>query len=259
MGIKIIFFDVDGTLKSFNNAGITERVLRALQELKEKGIKIFIATGRAPYAVPRFEGISFDGYLCYNGAYCYDEDSVLYSKPVDKEDLYQFLKNAEELNEPVIVSGKDEMCANGYSEILDEYLSFAPLKYPSNNLDYFNNYIEGDIYQLLSSGTPERDKDYLKGCKNLKIARWWQHASDVTHDNCSKSIAIQKVLEAYDFTRKEAMAFGDGGNDQDMIEYVGLGVAMENAAEAVKAVADHVTDSAEEDGVVTALKHFGIL
>ena len=110
MAIKIIFFDVDGTLKSFNNPGITEPVLHALQKLKEKGIKIFIATGRAPYAVPHFEGISFNGYLCYNGAYCYDEDSVLYSKPLDKKDLYQFIENAKKQNEPVIAAGKDEMC-----------------------------------------------------------------------------------------------------------------------------------------------------
>ncbi|MDI9540063.1 MAG: Cof-type HAD-IIB family hydrolase [Bacillota bacterium] len=259
MAIKIIFFDVDGTLKSFNNPGITEPVLHALQKLKEKGIKIFIATGRAPYAVPHFEGISFNGYLCYNGAYCYDEDSVLYSKPLDKKDLYQFIENAKKQNEPVIAAGKDEMCANGYGEKLNEYLSFAPLKYPSNDLNYFNEFIEGDIYQMMASGKPEKDEEFLKDCKHLKIARWWDHAFDLTSDSCSKSIAIQKVLEAYGFQREEAMAFGDGGNDLDMIEYVGLGVAMENASEEVKKAADYITDSVEDDGVVSALKNFNII
>ncbi len=259
MAIKIIFFDVDGTLKSFNNSGITEPVLHALQKLKEKGIKIFIATGRAPYAVPHFKGIYFDGYLCYNGAYCYDEEGVLYSKPLDKKDLHQFIENAKKQNEPIIAAGKDEMCANGYSEILDEYCGFALMKHPSNDLDYFNRFIEGDVYQLMASGKPEKDEDFLKDCKYLKIARWWDNAFDVTSDSCSKSMAIQKVLEAYNFRREEAMAFGDGGNDQDMIEYVGLGVAMENASESVKAVADHITDSVEDDGVVTALKFFDII
>lgn len=259
MQIKIIFFDVDGTLKSLNNPGITAEVLQALQKLKEKGIKIFIATGRAPFVVPKFEGISFDGYLCYNGAYCYDEDGVLFSKPLDKSDVYQFLKNADKLNEAVIAQGKDEMCAKGYSEYLKQYLDFAPMDYPSNDLAYFNKFIEEDIYQFLAGGEVDKDEAYLKDCKHLKIARWWDYAFDLTRDNCSKSNAIEKVLEVYNIKREEAMAFGDGGNDVDMIEYVGLGIAMENASESVKEVADYITDSVEEDGVVTALKHFGIL
>ncbi|MGI6607655.1 MAG: Cof-type HAD-IIB family hydrolase [Erysipelotrichaceae bacterium] len=259
MNIKIIFFDIDGTLKSLNNSDITKVVLKALQKLKEKGIKIFIATGRAPYTVPKFEGISFDGYLCYNGAYCYDKDGVLYSEPLDKKDVRQFLENAEKLNEPVAAAGKDEMRVSGYGEILDQYMKVASIVYQPADLDSFNRFTEGDIYQLMAAGTADMEKEYLKGCRYTKITRWWDLAFDAISVNCSKSTAIQKVLEAYNIKKEESMAFGDGGNDYDMIEYVGLGVAMANAAEEVKSVADYITDSAEDDGVVTALKHFGIL
>ena len=67
------------------------------------------------------------------------------------------------------------------------------------------------------------------------------------------------MLAYYGIDRSECMAFGDGGNDQDMLAYAGIGVAMGNALEEVKKIADHVTDSADEDGIYTACKHFGLL
>ena len=59
--------------------------------------------------------------------------------------------------------------------------------------------------------------------------------------------------------REECMAFGDGGNDIPIIEYAGIGVAMGNATDDVKAAADYVTDTVDEDGIVTALEHFGVI
>ena len=55
------------------------------------------------------------------------------------------------------------------------------------------------------------------------------------------------------------MAFGDGGNDKTMLEYVGLGIAMGNAVEDVKEIADYITDSVSEDGIYTALVHYGFI
>ena len=60
-------------------------------------------------------------------------------------------------------------------------------------------------------------------------------------------------------TREKCMAFGDGGNDIPIIEYAGIGVAMGNATDDVKAAADYVTDTVDEDGIVTALQRFGVL
>ena len=58
---------------------------------------------------------------------------------------------------------------------------------------------------------------------------------------------------------EDTMAFGDGGNDHEMLEYVHVGIAMGNASDDVKAVADYVTDSVDEDGILHALEHFGVL
>ena len=66
-------------------------------------------------------------------------------------------------------------------------------------------------------------------------------------------------MNHFGFTPNEAMAFGDGENDIPMLTHVGIGVAMGNASDAVKACANYVTTSVEEDGVVRALEHFGFL
>ena len=63
---KIIFFDVDGTLVPLKE-GIRPRTVEALQKLRQNGIRLCIATGRAPMEVPKFEGLSFDAFLTYNG------------------------------------------------------------------------------------------------------------------------------------------------------------------------------------------------
>ena len=62
-----------------------------------------------------------------------------------------------------------------------------------------------------------------------------------------------------DVYKRQTISFGDGGNDVDMLEYTGIGVAMGNATEAPKSVADYVTDDVDHDGIMNALKHFGIL
>ena len=74
-----------------------------------------------------------------------------------------------------------------------------------------------------------------------------------------KRAGITAVLEKYGISRADTMAFGDGGNDCDMLEFVGTGVAMGNAADAAKAAADYVADDVEHDGIFKALKHFKLI
>ena len=77
--IKIIFFDIDGTLIAMDQDTISEKTLEALKRLQEKGVKLCLATGRGPMLVPHFEGVEFDAFLTYNGSYCYDHSGTLYS------------------------------------------------------------------------------------------------------------------------------------------------------------------------------------
>lgn len=83
--------------------------------------------------------------------------------------------------------------------------------------------------------------------------------ADIIARGNSKSKGIDHVLEYYGIALKDTMAFGDGGNDIPMLGHAGIGVAMGNASDEVKAAADYVTTSVDEDGIMNALKHFGVL
>ena len=76
--IKAAFFDVDGTLVSFNTHKISELSKKAILTLKQKNIKVFVATGRALYQIDNLDNIEFDGYITFNGSACYINNKEIY-------------------------------------------------------------------------------------------------------------------------------------------------------------------------------------
>ena len=89
----------------------------------------------------------------------------------------------------------------------------------------------------------------LEGTKETQITAWWDKAADIIPLNCGKGNAVNAVLDYYGFSKEEAIAFGDGKNDIEMLEAVGTGVAMGNAGDEVKARAAAICRPVEEDGV----------
>lgn len=89
--IKIAFFDIDGTLVDFQKKYMTEKTRQALCALRANGIRICIATGRTPMTVPKFEGVAFDAYLTFNGAYCYDAQGTILSRTIPGQDVERLI------------------------------------------------------------------------------------------------------------------------------------------------------------------------
>ena len=176
---------------------------------------------------------------------------------MDKKDIETFVENAKRLNKAVTLAGINKMGCNFDDEILEEYFMIA--NQHVHVLDEFNNFMEEEIYQMMVATTEDQNELILENTTTLKVARWWDKACDIIPCNGGKDIGIQKILDYFNFSKEEAMAFGDGGNDISMLKYVGTGVAMGNAKDDVKAIADYITDSVQEDGIVSALKHFEIL
>ena len=95
--------------------------------------------------------------------------------------------------------------------------------------------------------------------KNSAASRWHFSFADVNPKCSGKNVGIDKIIEYYSIDLSETIAFGDGGNDISMIKHAAIGVAMGNANDDVKEVADYVTDSVDEDGIYNALKHFNLI
>ena len=95
--------------------------------------------------------------------------------------------------------------------------------------------------------------------KNSQITRWNRYGVDIVPKGCSKRTGIEKVLEKYSLTWENVIAFGDGENDYEMLKFAKYGVAMGNSDPILLTGEFTVTDSAEQDGIVSALKQFNLI
>ena len=164
--IKIIFFDIDGTLIAMDKETISEKTLEALGRLQKNGIKLCIATGRGPMALPHFDGVEFDAFLTYNGSYCYDENGTLYSNAIPIKDVEMIVENATVLGRPVALATKDRLAANGADQDLIDYYAFGGGKV--NVAEDFDEVKQQEVYQVLMGLQKE---DYDKVLKDVKAAK----------------------------------------------------------------------------------------
>ena len=245
--IRIIFFDIDGTLIDPQTGVTSPNTVFTLRRLQERGVKICISTGRAPSEVPDFGGLTFDAYCTYNGSLCYAGSEILHSNPIPPQDVAQVLKNAAGIGRPAAVATRSRLAANGWDQDLADYYRLAKLELTV--APDFDLACREDVYQILVGCRRDEHAALIREAQGVKIAVSWDRAVDVIPANSGKGIAIARVLAHFGLEASQAMAFGDSFNDLDMLRVVGTGVAMGNAAEQLKAVADDVCGPVSEDGI----------
>lgn len=252
--IRIVFFDIDGTLLKMGETEMTPLMKQALHVLQKNHIKICLATGRGMMAIPDFHGIEFDAVLAFNGSYCIADNQVILKHPLPETDVHRIIENAAEAGRPVSIATAKEMVANGRDQDLEDYYAIAHEELVVS--DKFEEYAQQEVYQMMLGCDMEERKHILDGTQHAKLAAWWDRAVDVIPLEGGKGAAIEQVLHYYRITKEESVAFGDGANDIDMFQAVGTGIAMGNASEEVKAMADEVCGSVQEDGIYTwVLQH----
>ncbi|WPC37735.1 Cof-type HAD-IIB family hydrolase [Brachyspira hyodysenteriae] len=263
--IKAVFFDIDGTLVSFNTHKISDSSKEAIKILRDKGIKVFIASGRALYQIDNLDGLEFDGYITINGGSCFINDNgsykEIYRVALDKNDLFSLIAYLNKDKFPCTVVTSDNVFINYTDDIIVHLYTMANVKIPQA-ID-FNDYVINNYDKILQLNifVDENKEKYLMDnvLKNSKSSRWHFSFADVNSKYSGKEVGIDKIIEYYGIDLSETMAFGDGGNDMGMIEHAAIGVAMGNANESVKKIANYITDDVDNDGVYKALKHFNIL
>lgn len=255
--IKAVFLDVDGTLISHEEGGVPESARTALEELRKKGVKVFASTGRHIRELKRLPlgGVTFDGYVTLTGQICLDGEEKLISEvAIEKEDADRMLDIFDQCEVPVLIVEKDGM----YINFVNDHVHRVQ-KAISSPVPAVGTYTGNTIYQFVIYA---RKKEAVKIAGNLEgciITSWNPEAVDVTSKRAGKARGICRMIEKFGIRKDEIMAFGDGENDIDMIEFAGIGVAMGNADEEVKRCAGYVTDDVSRDGVRKALEYFGML
>lgn len=255
--IKIIFFDIDGTLVDPATRQIPESTKETLRKLRERGILLCVATGRPPASLPDFSGLHFDVFSTFNGSLCYTDTETIYANPVSQKDVDQVLKNAAELGRPVSIAVRHRLAANGVDRDLADYYHLAGLVLAKDT--DFDDVCKEPIYQIMLGSREEEHAAILRGTENLKIAISWDRAVDVIPADSGKGTAISQILAHFRLDASQAMAFGDSYNDLDMLQAVGTGVAMGNAAQALKDIADDVCGHVSEDGIYHYCRSHGLI
>ena len=245
--VKIVFFDIDGTLVDPRTTRVSEKSLLTLRKLRENGIMCGIVTGRAPASLPDFGGFHFDVMSTFNGCFCYTDTEVIYSNPIDPGEVRTVLKNAAALGRPVSIAVRDRLAANGIDPDLTAYYRLADLELTVS--EDFELVCQEDIYQIMLGCREPDHAAIIRGAEQVKLAISWDRAVDVIPLTGGKGSAIRHILAHFHLDPSEALAFGDGQNDMEMFQAVGTGVAMGNAAPQLKAVADQVCGTVFDDGI----------
>ncbi len=255
--IKAVFFDLDGTLLSHTQGRIPESTLQALERLKQKGILVFLATGRHITELRRLLGntLDFAGMVTLNGQLCLDRQGrIVLEAPFQGKDLDTILEAFHSREYPMILVEQEQM----YINYIDDYV-VQTQKEISSPLPRVGEYTGAKLYQAVLYGDPSRLQKFNQRLIAAKINWWNPLGVDVIDDRGGKEEGIRFFLEQYGISPEEIMAFGDGQNDIGMLRYAGIGVAMGNAMEEVMPWADYVTDHIDRDGVSKALAHFELI
>lgn len=257
--IKAVFLDIDGTLISFKTNKIPESTQKAITSLREKGIKVIVATGRSINSLDHIKHITFDGFITFNGSYCITtEGKVMYKTYINAADIKNLVSYAQNFPLSYSLMYEDKVEINDATpEVVGMYghvnLPVPPI-HDKENIDT-DHVLQANIFM-----GPEDEKRFMETIMpNSSASRWTPLFADVNHGGISKSTGIKQFCDYFGIDISQTMAFGDGGNDIEMLKFTRIGVAMGNANANVKEIADYITDDVDNHGIESALLHFGVL
>lgn len=252
--IKAIFFDIDGTLVSFKTHTIPQSTIDAVSEVRKKGIKVFIATGRPVPFINNLGTLEYDGIMAVNGAsFTTADGNVVFEKFVDKDDAERMLRYANDQDMAVAFATSDAAYVINPNDKFDAVFELLNLSRPA---ELGTEGLEGKkVMQVIAFFDEKEEKNILNNVlTNCNTHRWHPDFADCICKGINKATGIDDVIKHYGIDISEVMAFGDGGNDVEMLRHAGVGVAMGNASNEVKKYAKVVTESVDNDGVARILR-----
>lgn len=254
---KILFFDVDGTLYN-SEKKLPQSAKEAVFKAKENGYEIAIATGRAPFMIDSIiQELEIDTFVTFNGQYVVYKNEVIFTDGIPPKKLSEIIEFGHERNHPVVFLDEEKMIASVENhEFVRHSLKALRYPYPSINPKFYET---NPVYQTLIFMEEKDEPLYKETFSNVNFVRWHKYSCDILPKQGSKARGIQKLLEIMNIPIDQTIAFGDGLNDIEMLQSVGLGVAMGNAHDDVKKVADVVGGHVDEDGLANVMKRLEII
>ena len=274
--IKLVALDLDGTLFD-NSSRISKRNLTAIRSITDKGIHVVISTGRPFEGIPfdQIKGTGINYAITANGSGIYEISTgkCLYENAMDEElvtPILNFLLTRE-IHMDAFIGGKGYtpiQCVETAQKLtvpssiknyiittrtrLDNILQFIhenQLKVQKMTLNFYPA-ADGTLIDR------ETVRKFLVSNPSITTVCGGYNNLEFTRADANKGVGLRKLAEILGVNPDATMAIGDTENDLAIIEAAGIGVAMGNATDAVKARADYVTTTNTKDGVAAAIEHF---
>ena len=256
--IKVVFFDIDDTLRVKNTGYMPASIQQVFKSLKEKGILVGIASGRGIFGVvPEIRELEPDFFVTLNGAYVEDKKGqVISQNPISKDLVEKYIAWTKEVGIEYGLVGSHSAALSTRSSMINQAIDVV----------YQNLPVDPDFYQtenIYQMWTFEDQGDSLQLPKdlsvNLRLVRWHPNSSDVVSIAGSKATGVQKVIEKLGLKPENLLVFGDELNDLELFDYAGLSIAMGQSHPKIIEKADYITKTVEEDGIFDALEKLGMV
>lgn len=265
---KIVFIDVDGTLLKDDHS-LLESTMEACQRARKNGHILFLCTGRSKAELyDNILEIGFDGLVCAGGGYVEIEGNTLFHKKVSPEAVQHLVSYFDEKGIDFYLESNGGLFA---SKNCMQHL-FKVTKITSKEQHPFTNVLieNEDLHRedinkvcFLEATVPFEEviKEFEEDFEVLQctIPQFGKNSGELAVKGVNKSRAIEEVLNALQIDKKDTIAIGDGMNDYDMLAYCEIGIAMGNAKDDLKAIADYVTSDIEEDGFYKAFEKYQLI
>jgi len=265
MKYKIIALDIDGTLISSEHKMLPE-TKEAIILAQEKGLKVVLASGRP---TPGMMNLAEELELARFGGFVLSYNGGRITNIKTKEIIYEVFLKPEEAHEIYDLAKENQVNIMAYdgvdiiTEDHDEYIQIESdiNAMPLRSTGDFKKAVVNQTIKTLTTGTPEViaevETSYIQTFGDrFSICRSMPFFLEVMPQGVNKAIGLGRLLKTLDMTPDDLVACGDGFNDVEMVKCAGFGVAMGNATPEVKAVADYVTKSNDDNGIVEVLENF---
>ena len=252
---KFFFFDIDNTIAVWPDSHIPDSTQWTLHELRKKGHRVALCTGRIQHDAQRFaDRVGLDDFVADGGYSVTVANQLLWMQGLHRDNCIAYLEQLESHRIPWAVTDENALRRKTpYASILDwhpEWDVFETLVDPSYDFHTVENFYK--IYVFFKQGEEEPKKiEHM----NNQIIRYGEGC--LLFEPMDKAHGIRDMISRFNMTPQQVVTFGDGFNDLSMFMPEWMNIAMGNGRDILKAEADYITDDCDKDGIFKACRYFG--